>query len=87
MSNRTTPQKGSIFFTRDNNTQKMMTSNEIHLTVAIANIIIYEDLYFNISKKHRFKKVLELAITVSKSYQPPNRERSEEHTSELQSPV
>ena len=27
-SNQTTPQKGSIFFTGDNNTHKMMTSNE-----------------------------------------------------------
>ena len=41
-SNKTTPQKGSIFFTRDNNTQKMMTSNETHLAVAIADLIISE---------------------------------------------
>ena len=57
----------------DNNTQKMMTSNETRLTVAIADPIISEVLSFNISKKHRFKKVMELAITVSKCYQPPNR--------------
>ena len=58
---------------RDNNTQKMMTSNETRLTVAIADLIIYEGLSFNLSQKPRFKKVLELARTVSKCYQPPNR--------------
>ena len=57
----------------DNNTQKMMTSNETCLTVAITDIIIYEVLSFNLSQKPRFKKVLDLARTVSKSYQPPNR--------------
>ena len=34
-SNPTTPQKGSIFFTGENNTQKMMTSNETRLTVGM----------------------------------------------------
>ena len=72
-SNQTTPQKGSIFFTGDNNTQKMMTSNETCLTVAIADLIISEGLSFNISQKPRFKKVLELARNVSKCYQPPNK--------------
>ena len=57
----------------DNNTQKMMTSNETQLTVAIADLIISEGLSFNLSQKPRFKKVLELARTVSKCYQPPNR--------------
>ena len=57
----------------DNNTEKMMTSNETRLTVTIADIIISEGLSFNISQKPRFKKVLELARTVSKCYQPPNR--------------
>ena len=56
----------------DNNTQKMMTSNKTRLTVAIADLIISERLSFNISQKPRFKKVLELAKTVSKCYQPPN---------------
>ena len=50
-----------------------MTSNETRLTFAIADLIISEGLSFNISHKPRFKKVLELAITVSKCYQPPNR--------------
>ena len=45
----------------DNNTQKMMTYNETHLTVAIADIIISKGLSFNISQKPRFKKVLDLA--------------------------
>ena len=56
----------------DNNTQKMMTSNETRLTVAIADLIISEWLSFNPSQKPRLKKVLELARTVSKCYQPPN---------------
>ena len=57
----------------DNNTQKMMTSNENHLTVAIADLIISEGLSFNISQKPRFKKMLDLVRTVSKCYQPSNR--------------
>ena len=43
----------------NNNTQKMMTSNETHLTVAIADLVISEGLSFNLSQKPRFKKVLE----------------------------
>ena len=62
-----------MFFTGYNNTQKMMTSNETLLTVAIADLIISEGLSFNLSQKPRFKKVLELARTVSKCYQAPNR--------------
>ena len=50
-----------------------MTSNETRLTVAISDIIISEGLSFNLSQKPRFKKVLELEITVSKCYQHPNR--------------
>ena len=50
-----------------------MTSNETRLTVAIADIIISEGLYLNISHKPSFKKVIDLASTVSKCYQPPNR--------------
>ena len=50
-----------------------MTSNKTHLTVTIADLIISEGLSFNLSQKPRFKKVLELAINVSKCYQPPNR--------------
>ena len=51
-----------------------MMSNETRLTVEIYDITISEVLYFNQSHKPRFKKVLDLAITVSKIYQPPNRE-------------
>ena len=69
--NPTTLQKGSIFFTRYNNTQKMITSNETRLTVAIVGIIISEGLSFGLSQKPRFKKVLDLARSVSKHYQPP----------------
>ena len=56
----------------DKNAQRIMTSNETRLTVAIADLIISEELSFNLSQKPRFKKVLELARTVSKCYQPPN---------------
>ena len=51
----------------------MMTSNETRLTVAIADLVISEDLSFNLSQKPRSKKVLELARTVSKCYQPPQK--------------
>ena len=57
----------------DNNTQKIMTYNETRLTVAITDLIISEGISSNLSQKPRFKKVLNLAINVSKSYQPPNR--------------
>ena len=50
-----------------------MTSKETRLTVAITNLVISKGLYFNISQKTRLKKVLDLERTVSKSYQPPNR--------------
>ena len=50
-----------------------MTSNETRLIVAIADLVISEGVYFNISQKPRFKKVIDLARIVSKSYQPPNR--------------
>ena len=65
--------KCSFFFMGDNNTQKMMTSNEIYLTVAIADLVISQGLSFNLSQKTRFKKVLDLERTVSICYQPPNR--------------
>ena len=57
----------------DHNTHKMMIYNQTCLTVAIADLIISEGLSFNLSQKPRFKKVLDLARTVSKCYQPPNR--------------
>ena len=50
-----------------------MTYNETQLTVSIADINISEGLSFHLSHKPRFKKVLDLARTVSKSYQPPSR--------------
>ena len=57
----------------DSNTQKMMTSDETGLTVAIADYIIFEGISFNLSQKPMFKRVLDLPRTVSKIYQPPNR--------------
>ena len=50
-----------------------MTSNETRLTVGMADLIISEGLFFNLSQKPRFKKMLDLARTVSNCYQPPNR--------------
>ena len=50
-----------------------MTSNDTRLTVAITDLIIYENLSLNLSQKHRFKKVLGLERDVSKCYQPPDR--------------
>ena len=40
----------------DRNFQKSVISNETHLTVAIYDIIISDDLYLNLSKKPIFKK-------------------------------
>ena len=50
-----------------------MTSNETRLKVEITDLIISEGISFKISQKNRFKKVLDLARTVSKCYQHPNR--------------
>ena len=50
-----------------------MTSNETRITIAIADLIIYKGLSLNLSQKPMFNKALELARTVSKCYQPPNR--------------
>ena len=57
----------------ENKTQRMMTSNETRLIVAIADLIISEGLSFNMYQKPRFNKVLDMARTESKFYQPPNR--------------
>ena len=57
----------------DNNTQKMMNSNDTCLTVSIYDLIISEGISFKISQKTRFKNVLDLERTVPKSYNPPNR--------------
>ena len=62
-----------MFFTGDTNSPKIMTSIETRLTVAIADLIISEGLTFKLFQKPRFKKVLELARTVSKCHQYPNR--------------
>ena len=57
----------------DNKTQKMMTSNETHLILAIADLVISEGLSFNTNQKPRFNKLLALARTLSKIYQPLTR--------------
>ena len=72
-SNSATPQKCITFFIGNNNTQKTMTSNDMCLPVAIADLVMYAGLSFIISQKTRFKQVLDLERTMSKHYQPPNR--------------
>ena len=57
----------------EQNTQKITTSNETRLTLETADLIISEGLHFNLAQKPRFKNVLDLAIKVSKVYQPTNR--------------
>ena len=64
---------GSLVFGIGGNSQKLITSNETRLTIAIADIIITEGLSFNISQKPILKKVLELSRNVSKTCIPPNR--------------
>ena len=60
-------------FMCDQNTQKNMPCNDTRLTVAFYDLLISKGLFFNLAQKPRFKKVLDLARNVSKSYQPPNR--------------
>ena len=50
-----------------------MTFNETRLKVGIADLIIFEGLFFNQAQKPRFKKVLYLAKKVSKGYQSQSR--------------
>ena len=64
---------GSLIFGIYGNYQKLITSNDTCLTIAIADLIISEGLPFNLSQKPRFKKVLELSRNVLKTYIPPNR--------------
>ena len=65
-SNQINHQKGSIFLIGDNNTHKTMSSNETHLTVAIANTIISEGISFNLDQKPRFKEGIDLERKLSK---------------------
>ena len=50
----------------------MISSSKTRLTVAIADLIIYKGLSFNIYQKPWFKKVLHLTMNISKGYNPPN---------------
>ena len=52
----------------DHNTQKIMTSNETRLTVAIYDLIISEGLSLNLAENPRIKKVLDLTTNMSKCY-------------------
>ena len=51
----------------------MISSSENCLTDAIAGLIISEGLSLNLDQKLCFKKVLDLERTLSKGYNPPNR--------------
>ena len=64
---------GSLIFGIDSNSQKLITSNETRLTIAITDLIISEDLTFNLSQKSIFKKVLDFSRNVSKTYIHPNK--------------
>ena len=57
----------------DSNSQKLITSNDNCLTIAIAYLIISEGLPFNIPQKPRYKKVLDFSNNITKTYIPPNR--------------
>ena len=46
---------GSLVFGIDGNSQKLITSNDTRLTIAVADLIISEGLSFNISQKQKFK--------------------------------
>ena len=51
----------------DHNTQKIMASNETRFIVVIADLIIYEGLFFNIAQKPRFNTVLDMEITPNRN--------------------
>ena len=63
----------SLIFGIDGNFQKLITSNDTRLTIAIAGLIISEGLPLNLAQTPRFNKVLELSRNVLKKYIPPNR--------------
>ena len=62
----------SLIFGIGGNSQNPITSNETYLTVAIADIIIYDGLSFNIGPKPILEKVMELSRYISNNYSPPN---------------
>ena len=64
---------GPLLFGINGNSQKLITSNDNCLTIAISDLIISEGLYFNLDQKPRFKKLLELSRNVLKTYIPPKR--------------
>ena len=49
-------QASPLIFGIDGNSQKLITSYETRLTIAIADFIISEGLPFNLSQRPRFKK-------------------------------
>ena len=49
-SNARSNSNGSIIFVIDDNYQKLITSNKTCLNIKIANLIISEGLYFNLSQ-------------------------------------
>ena len=71
-SNSRSVSNDSLIFVIDGNSQKLITSNDTRLTIAIADLILSEGLPYNLSQKPRFNKVLELSGNVLKTYIPPN---------------
>ena len=62
-----------LLFFVDKHNHEIMSSNETHLTVTIADLIISEGLYFNLDQKPRLKKLLDLSRNISNIYNPPKR--------------
>ena len=67
-SNSINVSNGLLIFCIDVNYQKPITSKDTRLTIAITDIIISDVLYFNISQKPRFNKVLDSERNIYNTY-------------------
>ena len=72
-SNSSSISNGSLIFGMDVNDQKPISSNKTNLTIGITDYIILEGLSFNLAQEPWFKKVVDLARNVSKTYTPSKR--------------
>ena len=73
----------SFIFGIDGNSQRPISSNETRLTIDIYDIIILEGLFFNLSQKPGFKKLMEFASNISKNYIHTNRNLIFKHQMDL----
>ena len=64
---------GSLVFGNNVSSQKLITSNNTHLPIAISDLIVSEGLPFNLFQEIIFEKVLGFSRNVSKKYIPLNR--------------